>query len=197
MGRAGESPLLAFKDAHGRRYRCRLVLAEGARPPVRVVASHRCCWPCFTLEVPGTDTFVASARDIAALQTAVVAHGCSLPGPAAGSRDALALQRFINTCLSLPEARQPVEEWLARRAGATNTDAQSRSTRLLGPSGRPLLLLGGIAHATAAGGSGGCEEEEEEEEEEGVGSEGAQLVLCFGSFPFEARVLRVGWLSRI
>ena len=60
MGRAGESPLLAFKDAHGRRYRCRLVLAEGARPPVRVVASHRCCWPCFTLDVPGTDTFVAS-----------------------------------------------------------------------------------------------------------------------------------------
>jgi len=202
-----ESPLLTFKDAHGRRYRCRLVLAEGARPPVRVTTHARCCWPCFTLDVPGTDSFVASASDIAALRTAVVAHGCSLPGPAAGCRDALALQRFINVCLSLPEARQPVEEWLSRRAGATHTDAQSRSTRPLGPSGRPLLLLGGIAHATAAGGtaaggSGGCEEEEAaaEEEEDGVGSGGAQVVeavvlLHSPEGPLQQGVAYVRWPS--
>ena len=198
-----ETPLLTFKDAHGRRYRCRLVLAEGARPPVRVTSHARCCWPCFTLDVPGMDTFVASASDIAALQTAVVAHGCSMPGPAAGSHDALALQRFINVCLSLSEARQPVEEWLSRRAGATNTDAQSRSTRPLGPSGRPLLLLGGVAHATAAGGSGGREkeeEEEEEEEEDGVGSGGAQVVeavvlLHSPEGPLQQGVAYVRWPS--
>ena len=123
------------------------------------VARHaRCCWPRFTLTVPGMEPFVLSSSDVAALDAALVAHGCTLPLPTSRWHDAKSLQRLVNLCLSSPEGRPPTLAWLAQRTRVQllGTGAADEPPRdLLGPSGRPLLFLGAVAEEDGGGGGGG------------------------------------------